>query len=657
MESKDLNSSVQDEQFGEPTPGTENTEDNQKENLTNEQADEQVNADVNEDAPELVAKTEEAHEHEMLEQQMEATSKVANELTMDELDMNKLEKQEILDHLGKLLDVEDVAEVKDFVERLKIAFYKKHKVELEKVQKEFVEKGGEEEAFTFDDGGLEEQLKAYLKLFKEKKSASNKNVEEEKQANLDEKNRIIVEIEHLINGKESLNKTFHEFRELQNRWREIGVVPQNKVKELWNSYNYQVEKFYDYIKINKELRDLDLKKNLENKISLCEKAEELLLEPSIVNAFKELQKQHDRWREIGPVPADMKTQIWERFKAATTKINKKHHEYFDNLKKEQKKNLEAKTHICEKAEVILEAEISSHGDWKKHSDEIIELQKIWKTIGFAPKKDNNKIYERFRSTCDKFFDKKREFYSKNKDMQDNNLQMKMDLCVQAESLKDSTDWKKTTEQLIKLQARWKQVGPVPRKDSDVIWKRFRAACDHFFNRKSGYFSNIDKTYDDNLRMKEELIEEVKNFNPSEDVDENFKILKEFQRKWADIGFVPYKEKDRIQNVFREEINKHFDELKVDEYNKTVLKYKNKLEHILSKPNADFKLRQERDRSLNKLKQLESDITLWENNIGFFADSKNASSMITEVKSKIEKAKEKIRILESKIQMIDDLDND
>ena len=647
MESKDLNPSVHDEQFS----NQENTED--KSASSNENKNEAVESTISESS---VSSPSSEESEDDFDREFEETNKAMDELTIEDVDLNDLSREQLIDYLQDLIQIENVHDYKDHIEKVKVLFYKKNKFEYEKSKKEFTDGGGDPEEFVFDDLGLEEQLKGYLRLFKEKKAEENKNIEEEKISNLDEKYRIIEEIENLINGQESLNKTFQEFRDLQKRWREIGVVPQNKVKELWRNYNYQVERFYDYIKINKELRDLDLKKNLELKITLCEKAEELILEPSVVNAFKSLQKLHDRWREIGPVPADMKTQIWERFKAATTNINKKHHEYFDQLKKEQKNNLEAKTHICEQADAILAREISSHSEWKKNSDEIIGLQKMWKTIGFAPKKDNNKIYDRFRTTCDAFFDKKREFYSKNKDYQENNLQIKTDLCIQAEALKESSDWKKASEELIALQAKWKEVGPVSRKDSDAIWKRFRAACDHFFNRKTDFFSNIDKKYDDNLMAKENLIEEIRNFTLTDNVDNNFKALKEFQRRWTEIGFVPFKDKDRIQNQFREAINKHFDNLKVDEFDKSLIKYKNKLDNIGSKPNANFKLRQERERNINKLKQLESDITLWENNIGFFANSKNADSMISEVNHKIEQAKEKLKILEQKIQMIDELED-
>ena len=435
------------------------------------------------------------------------------------------------------------------------------------------------------------------------------------------------------------------------------MVPQQNLKDLWETFHHHLEKFYDYIKINKELRDLDLKKNLELKIKLCERAEELILEPSVVNAFKMLQKLHDHWREIGPVPHEAKSELWERFREATFKINKKHQEFFEDLKSTQRKNLEAKTHLCEQVEEINKQTFTSHKEWDKKSAEIMELQKIWRTIGYAPKKSNNNIYQRFREACDNFFKNKREFYAENKEIQNNNLQQKIELCIQAETLQNSSEWKKTTEDLIQLQKKWKEIGPGPRKHSEKAWKRFRAACDTFFKKKSEYYSQVDTTYDDNLKLKKELIGEIKKFTPVENMDENFDALKDFQRKWKEIGYVPFKHKDEILQEYRNTINEAFDSLKVGENQKNLLKYRNKLSNIRENPKAELKIKQDREKFLNKIKQLESDIVLWENNIGFFAKSKNADSMIKEVHDKIERTKSSIILLEEKIYLIDQSDTD
>ena len=430
-------------------------------------------------------------------------------------------------------------------------------------------------------------------------------------------------------------------------------MPQQNLKDLWETYHHHVEKFYDYIKINKELRDLDLKKNLETKIQLCEKTEELLLEPSVVQAFKVLQKYHEQWREIGPVPHEAKTELWERFREVTSKINKKHQGYYENLKAAQRKNLEAKTNLCENVEELNNTKLSTHKEWNEKSMEVVELQKMWRTIGYAPKESNNKIYQRFRSACDEFFRRKREFYVENKEMQNNNLQLKIELCIQAEGLQDSTEWKKTTEDFINLQKRWKEIGPIHRKMSDKIWKRFRAACDAFFQKKSGHYSHIDKEYEDNLKRKKDLIKEISEFKPDKDTTEIFERLKEYQRKWTEIGFVPFKEKENILQDYRLAINKQFDNLNIDENQKNLLKYRNKLENLQDNQKASAKLKHDREKFINKMKQLENDIVLWENNIGFFTKSKNAESLINEVNEKIENARKTIKLLEEKMKLIDE----
>ena len=424
------------------------------------------------------------------------------------------------------------------------------------------------------------------------------------------------------------------------------------LKDLWENYHHTVELFYDYIKINKELRDLDLKKNLEAKIHLCEKAEELLFEPNPVNAFRSLQEYHNRWREIGPVPPESKSEIWERFKEATSQINKRHHEYFEKQKEDQRKNLDAKIALCEEVEEINLLEINNFKDFEEKADKVVSLQKMWRTLGFAPKKQNNKIYQRFRDACDTFFEKKRGFYAENKGVQLNNLQLKVELCIQAEALQDSTDWKATSDALIKLQKDWKEIGPVPRKQSERTWKRFRKACDHFFNRKAEFLSKLDTSYEDNLKAKLAIIEELEKFEPGNDVQGAFDHLKNIQRSWTEIGFVPFNMKEEIANRYRNALNKEFDKLKIGDEDKSILKYKTKLDNLKSNPKASRKVHNERDKFYTKIKQLESDIVLWENNIGFFAKSAKADSMIREVEEKIENAKKLIKTLEEKVKMID-----
>jgi hypothetical protein len=563
---------------------------------------------------------------------------------------------ELISELTHILEKREDHNVKDDVEDLKTAFYKKVSEEAEEQKKQFIEEGGAEEDFQEQENPYEQDMKELLKRYRQVRHEFIKKLEHEKELNLQLKYNIIEEIKGLIHKEESINKTFQEFRELQQQWREIGLVPQTKMKDLWDLYHFHVENFYDYIKINQELRDLDLKKNLEVKIRLCEQAEELLVESNTIKAFNHLQKLHDRWREVGPVPRENKDDIWERFKAATAKINKKYQDFFETRKLEQKKNLDAKRALCEKVEEINEMEIDNHKEWSEKSKEVVNMQKVWRTIGFAPRKDNNKIYSRFREACDKFFDAKRDFYSKNKELQQNNLQMKIDLCNQAESLKESSDWRKATQDLINIQKQWKEIGPVPRKHSDVLWKRFRAACDYFFEKKSEHFSDIDAEQVENLNKKRKLIEEVENFKSTGDVDENLNRLKDFQRRWTEIGHVPIKKKDDVQKKFRDSIDKLFDELKLDDSKRNLLKFRTKMVSFSESSRGQNKMRMERDKYMSKLKQMESDLVLLDNNIGFFAKSKNAESLIEDVQRKIEQTKENIEILKNKIRVIDEMDS-
>jgi len=593
------------------------------------------------------------HEAESKEEGVkEEVSTDTDDAALPPVDYSSFSTNELVETLALLIENRPPAEIRGDIERIKTLFYKKLKIDAEERKKKFLDEGGKIEEYRSWVDPQEVKVKHLLEKYKERKSDFNRVQEAEKFENLKKKYDIIDRIKELVNREESINKTFQEFRSLQNEWHSIGIVPQSALKDLWENYHHNVEIFYDYIKINKELRDLDLKKNLEAKILLCEKAEELLLEPNPVNAFKLLQEYHNQWREIGPVPQESKNEIWERFKEATAQINKRHHEYFEKQKDEQRKNLEAKIAICEEVEAINALEIRNFKEFDEKAEKIVALQKMWRTIGFAPKRQNNKVYQRFRDACDIFFEKKRGFYANNKEQQQNNLQLKIELCIQAEALQDNTEWKTTSDALIRLQKEWKEIGPVPRKQSEKCWKRFRKACDHFFNKKAEYFAELDTSYEDNLKGKIALIEELEKFEPGTDVQTAFEHLKEIQKKWSEIGFVPFNMKDEITNRYRNALNKEFDRLKIDDEDKSILKYKNKLENLRANPKASRKLRNEREKFVTKIKQLEGDIVLWENNIGFFAKSPNAETMIREVEEKIDHAKTMIKTLEEKVKMID-----
>jgi hypothetical protein len=575
-----------------------------------------------------------------------------DDIELPQVDYSGYTKHELVETLSLIIENRPTAEIKDDIERIRILFYKKLKQETEERKKKFLEDGGKLEEYRVWVDPDDAKVKHLIEKYKEKRTDYSKIQEAEKFENLKKKYDIIDKIKDLVNREESINKTFHDFRSLQNEWHSIGVVPQTSLKDLWENYHHYVEIFYDYIKINKELRDLDLKKNLESKVSLCEKAEQLLIEPNPVNAFRYLQDFHNQWREIGPVPQESKNEIWERFKEATSQINKRHHEYFEKQKDDQRKNLDAKIALCEEVEAINLLEMKNFKEFDERAGKVVEMQKLWRTIGFAPKKQNNKVYQRFRDACDAFFEKKRGFYADNKEIQMNNLQRKTDLCIQAEALQESTDWKATSDALIKLQKEWKEVGPVPRKQSERCWKRFRKACDHFFNKKTEFFAQLDTSYEDNLKAKLDIIAELEKFEPGGDVQAAFERLKELQRKWTDIGFVPFNMKDEITNKYRNALNKEFDKLKIGDDDKSILKYRTKLDNLKTNPKASRKVRNERDKFFTKIKQLEGDIVLWENNIGFFAKSKNADTMIKEVEEKIDSAKKLIKTLEEKVKMID-----
>ena len=555
-------------------------------------------------------------------------------------------KEELLAIFARMLEERPVQSLRRDVEALKIAFYK-----LRRAESDAARAGGAEGEFVSEPDPAELRFKDLFREYRRLRDEFVAGLEAAKEENLKIKLQIIEELKELASSDEMLNQTFNKFRELQHRWKETGVVPQQNVKDLWETYNLHVENFYNFIKINKELRDLDLKKNYEQKLALCEQAEALVLEPSIVEAFHKLQKLHDEWREIGPVANEYKEVLWNRFKEASSRINKQHQEFFENIKQEQLRNLELKSELCVKAEELAQQPLTSRKEWNKASEKLFEIQKVWKTIGFAPKKDNNAIYERFRNACDKFFEAKRAYYAGLKGEMEHNLQLKTELCEAAEALRDSEEWKKTTDELIALQAKWKQTGAVSRRYSDQIWKRFRAACDAFFERKSRHFAAVDDQYGENLRRKEALLEEMA---AADILAGGFEMIRDFQRRWGEIGFVPIKQKEAIQKRYKEVVDKMFDTLRGSERDRSMDRFKEKVSSL--KASGDRRLRTERDRLYNKVRQLEQDIALLENNIGFFSKSKNAEAMIAEVRAKIERAKQEMQAAIEKVKLIDQEEN-
>lgn len=556
-------------------------------------------------------------------------------------------KEELVALFTRMLEEQPVQSIRRDVEALKIAFYRIRRAEVEAARRKFIEEGGVEEDFAPSVDGAEVQLKELFKEYRRLRDEFIANLEAEKEKNLQIKQGIIEELKELVNSDETLNHTFNKFRELQQRWKETGIVPLQNVKDLWETYNLHVENFYSFIKINKELRDLDLKKNYEQKVALCEQAEALVLEPSVIEAFHKLQKLHDQWRETGPVANEYKETLWERFKAASSRINKQHQEHFESLKGEQVRNLELKTELCAATEELAAQPLTTRKEWNRASDRLLEIQKTWKTIGFAPKKDNNRIYERFRTACDRFFEAKRQFYSGVKTEMEHNLQLKTEICEAAESLMNSEEWKKTTDELIALQNRWKEIGAVSRRHSDAIWRRFRTACDKFFERKGAHFASVDGEHEENLKKKLALLDEM----AAADVKAGgYDVIREFQRRWGEIGFVPIKQKDAVQKRYKAAVDALFNTLRGTERDRSMNRFREKVSSFKSA--GGNRLRSERERLYSKVRQLEQEIALLENNIGFFAKSKNAEALVADVKAKIDRAREEMAAAIEKVKLID-----
>ncbi|MDE5421772.1 DUF349 domain-containing protein [Ancylomarina sp. DW003] len=615
----------------------------------------------NETEPKIEAQSETSHDQsETQKENIEAdvdneNLKSETDSTLqDKPDYASMEKHELIQRLKFILDSELDNDSKERAESIKVHFYKKHNADIEQQKRNFVQDGGLAEEFQPEKDEQEIEIKALFQQYRDKKAEVQKSFEQQKENNLKQKLLIIDEIKKLITGQESFEKTYNDFRALQKKWKDYGMVPSQSVKHLWENYHHAVEQFYDYTKINRELRDMDLRKNYEAKVSLCETAEKILEEEPPVKAFNDLQKLHEMWREIGPIERSKRDELWDRFKSVSNAINKNQQNFYNGVREEQVYNLQKKTALCVKVEEIAAKKIDTHQDWNSNSKEVLEIQKEWRTIGFAPKKDNNSIYKRFREACDLFFNHKRDFYAEHKDKLNENLKQKIKLCEKAEELQNSTDWKRTTNELIRIQKNWKNIGLVPRKVSNDVWNRFRKACDTFFDNKSEHFSSLDSKQSDNLKLKEELIEKIKSLDLSDNNDENLNTIKQFQKEWSEIGHVPFKNKEHIQNDFRKAVNVLYDKMNLDSSNLEIQKFKLKIDSILEGHKPEDKLIHERNKLYNKIKQLEGDITLWENNMGFFSLSDKSSSILKEMQEKVNQGRKNLDLLNQKIKLIDDL---
>lgn len=565
----------------------------------------------------------------------------------------KLSKEEILEKLTSLVEATTTDAIRNEVEVLKQTYYKIHRNEVDELKKAFLENGGEEKDFIVPEDETENKLKELFTIYKEKRAAIQAEEERIKAANYALKLQLIDQLKALTESQEDFNKLYNKFKEIQQKWKEIKLVPQEYVNDLWKSYQIYSEKFYDIIKINNQFRDYDFKKNLELKTALCETVEKLQTEPDVISAFHQLQKLHQQWREIGPVAKELREDLWGRFKTASTVINKRHQDHFDVLKAKEQDNLDAKTAICEQIENIDYTTLKSFKDWEEKNKEVIALQDKWKTIGFAPKKSNVKIFERFRAACDVYFTRKNEFYKVIKEEMEKNLALKKVLCEKAEALKDSTDWKNTTDKLIALQKEWKTIGSVARKHSDIVWKRFITACDYFFEQKNkNTFSqkNVEQT---NLTAKKALIEEIKAIDES-DHDKALASLKKLMAEWNTIGHVPFKDKDKIYKEYHEAVDKQFDRLRIDQSDRKMQAFRNNLNDLSSGERGKGKLYNEREKLVRIYERMKNELQTYENNIGFLSiSSKGGGGLFKEMERKIEKLKEEMALTIKKIEAIDE----
>lgn len=570
-------------------------------------------------------------------------------------DLGNLSLAELSDLFDKLSQADDRMKRYKEAEAIKSAFYKRlskekaeaglgAKVDEPSSREDVVEEVAPvTQTLEVKDNpfeAMETAFKGVYANYKKERAEYNRQQDAQREDNFAKKQAVIEDLKNLVEKQEDVNSTFPAFRELQNRWREIGPVPATKFRDLNDTYQFYVEKFYDMVKINRDLRDLDFKKNLEAKEAFCQAAEKLSENENVVEAFRELQKLHEQWKEFGPVAKEFRDSIWDRFKAATAVINKKYQAYFEGQKEKQQENLAEKTKLCEQVEAIAGKEVKSSNEWNTLSTEIEEIQKTWRTIGFATRKENQKIYDRFRAACDNFFTRKREYYSQFKDSMNENMEKKLSLIEQAEALKDSKEWKKTTEALIALQKQWKEIGAVPRKKSEQLWKRFRAACDEFFNERDKNAKPENDFYG-NLKAKKALVEEINEYALSGDATADREAARAFADRWQGIGFVPFKEKDAIQASYTEAMKAKFPDFSP--------RGPRQGGGNAGRGGGSRKPLSEKDRLVQQYNKLQQDIDTYENNIGFFSTSKNSAPLIQKMQERIDAAKQELKDLEAKIR--------
>lgn len=559
-------------------------------------------------------------------------------------------QEEVVARVKELAEADAPAE-KQELDALKQAFYKIHKANVAAARAQFIENGGEPEAFLPTPNVLEDEFKAAMNVIKQKRAELQAELDRQKEENLQKKQEILKRIKALSATPEEANQAYKEFKELQNQWKELTLVPAEKANELWKTYQLYVEQYYDQLKLNNEFREYDFKKNLEIKTRLCETAEKLNEEADVISAFQQLQALHQEFKETGPVAKELREEIWTRFKAASTAVNKRHQQYFEELKQKEEENLAHKTALCEKIEAVDLTAIKTAAAWEAQTQQIIEMQKEWRTIGFAPQKMNVKIFERFRGACDRFFTEKAAFFKRLKEEQAQNLAKKTELCEKAEALKDSTDWKATADKLMQIQKEWKTIGAVPKKHSESLWQRFIGACDYFFEQKGKNTASQRGEEKENLQKKEQVIEKLKALLESDEEENKQDAVRELMKEWNEIGFVPFKEKDKIYKAYHETVDQLFKALNMSAARRRLDNFKNNLKNDAKEGGQG--LSRERERLVRAYENKRSEIKTYENNLGFLTcSSKKGSSLLNEMNKKMEKLKDELNLIGEKIAAID-----
>lgn len=567
-----------------------------------------------------------------------------------EADYSAMGREELVSALEELLKEEDITHVKNRVSALKMRFNDLEKEHYEAEFEKFIKEGGNKEEYNRQEDQTSETYGKLYATYRRRRQEHIDAIEAAKQQNLTAKEAVLESLKQLVErGEENMRKANDEFKELQERWKQIGEVPRDKMNDLWQQYHFLIEQFFNKMRINRELRDLDMKRNLEQKLQLCEKAEELIVETSMDKAFKALQDLRRRWKETGPVPVEQNEEIWQRFCNAMNKIEERRKEYYEQRKEELEKNHLAKQALIEKAEELTAKPMESTKDWNDTSAELDGLLKMWKAIGPVPREVNEEIWSKFKGIIDRHYEQKKEHFGQLRDEQNNNYNKKIDLCLKAEAIAKRDDWRKATDELLQLQKEWKEIGPVSRKVSEKIWHRFRGACDEFFKRKTEYFNSIHGSEQENLQKKEAIIEQLKAFEFGESKEENLRVIKDFQRQWMEIGYVPIADKERLQKEFRRVIDEHFEKLKISAIEAEENNYRMRLKNI----GGDVKkfVNGEREEIMNKIEKLKGEISLWDNNLGFFSNSRQADLLKEEFEKKMQHTRQQIALLEAKLKIL------